>query len=140
MHRENRKLMNSLHEAYTHEKYPSFPIISIPKYTHSDMKANGLTKCIIDFLKFKNHHAERINNISRWVNGRYIKSSMQKGTADVSATIQGKSVKIEIKIGKDRQSEEQKKYQQQIIKAGGYYFIATSFDEFIIWYNLNFNI
>ena len=65
---------------------------------------------------------------------------MQKGTADVSATIQGKSVKIEIKIGKDRQSEEQKKYQQQIIKAGGYYFIATSFDEFIIWYNLNFNI
>ena len=59
---------------------------------------------------------------------------MQVGSADISATIEGRSVKIEIKVGSDRQSEAQKRYQQQVENAGGTYFIATSFEQFEDWF------
>lgn len=138
MNKENRKLLNHLHIEFINKKYPSVPLENIPFYNVNDKKANCLTNCIIDFLSWNKHHAERINNISRMINGKFVKSSMQKGTADISATIGGRSVKIEIKIGADRQSEYQKKYQQQITDAGGIYFVASSFDDFIAWYNNKF--
>ena len=57
------------------------------------------------------------------------------GTADISATIGGRSVKIEVKVGRDRQSEAQRIYQQQVEAAGGIYYIATDFESFVKWYN-----
>ncbi len=57
-----------------------------------------------------------------------------KGTADISATINGRSVKIEIKM-KDKQSEVQREYQRRIEAAGGVYLIVRSFAEFMTWYN-----
>jgi hypothetical protein len=42
---------------------------------------------------------------------QWTKGTSTAGSADISATIKGRSVKIEVKIGKDRQSEAQKKYQ-----------------------------
>jgi len=56
------------------------------------------------------------------------------GSADISATIKGRSVKIEVKIGKDRQSDAQKRYQEMIERAGGIYIIAKDFDSFVEWY------
>lgn len=63
-----------------------------------------------------------------------VRSSMQRGTADISATIMGKSVKIEIKVGRDKQSEHQRRYQEQIERAGGVYIIIRDMDQFIGWY------
>ena len=54
---------------------------------------------------------------------------MTKGSADISATIHGKSVKIEIKWGHDRQSQAKAKYQSEIEKAGGIYLIVHTFDQ-----------
>ena len=102
------------------------------------MTANELTKDIIEFLQSRKCQAERVNNISRQVKGRWVKSNMTKGTADIHCTIKGRSVKIEVKIGKDRQSDAQKLYQQSIELAGGIYYIAKDFDSFYEWYNLNF--
>lgn len=47
-------------------------------------------------------------------------------------------MKIEIKHGKDRQSEAQKRYQADIEMAGGIYYIAKTFDEFYQWYKQRF--
>lgn len=47
-------------------------------------------------------------------------------------------MKIEVKHGRDRQSEAQKKYQADIEKAGGVYYVAKTFDEFYRWYEDNF--
>jgi hypothetical protein len=66
---------------------------------------------------------------------QYIKGTSTNGTADISATIKGKSVKIEIKIGKDRMSQDQMKYRDAILRAGGVYFVSTDFDMFMDWYN-----
>jgi hypothetical protein len=134
------------------EAYPSVPryALSAPKY--EDKTANGLTKCIIEFLQLSNHQAERINTMGRPIDNRkqvtdvigrtktigsmtWGKSTATKGSADISATIQGRSVKIEVKIGKDRQSEDQKVYQTNIEKSGGQYWIAKNFDDFIKKYD-----
>ena len=65
---------------------------------------------------------------------QWTKGTGTAGSADISATIKGRSVKIEVKIGKDRQSEAQKRYQEMIERAGGTYYIARDFDEFVEWY------
>ena len=108
--------------------------------TYTDKTANGLTKMIIDWINYNGGQAERINTTGRYLVGqrKWIKGTGTKGSADISATIQGKSVKIEVKIGKDKMSEDQHRYQEAIEKAGGIYYIAKDFDSFYEWYNKNF--
>jgi hypothetical protein len=67
--------------------------------------------------------------------GQWTKGTGTPGSADISATIRGRSVKIEVKYGKDRQSEVQKVYQQMIEDAGGVYYISRTFDDFIEFYD-----
>ena len=137
-------------------EYPSVPAHAIPTPKYSDNSANGLTKCIIDFLQLSGHQAERINTMGRPIDNRkqvtdvigrtktigsmkWGKSTATKGSADISATINGMSVKIEVKYGNDRQSEDQKKYQESIERSGGQYLIAKTFEDFYLNY-LQFKI
>ena len=158
---ENKALSQAINElkrlylAENKEKYPSIPDHCRVKPTIEYKSANGLTKCIIDFIRLSGGQSERISSEGRVIDTRKtfqnvigqtvttgsirrIKTSGQRGTADISATIKGKSVKIEVKIGSDRQSKEQQEYAESIIRAGGYYVLAPSFDVFLTWYNLTF--
>lgn len=105
--------------------------------------ANGLTRCIIDYLIMKGHQAERVCCIGQPIpqgNGlfKFGKTTMDKGTSDISATIHGQSVKIEIKINGDRMSSYQWEYKKAVEKAGGIYYIARNFVDFLHWYNQKF--
>jgi hypothetical protein len=130
---------------------PNFPEYARVIHKYTDKTANGLTKCIIDYIKFSGGYAERISVTGRYIDnskvvedvigrkrkigsGQYIPSSMQKGSADISAVVKSKTVKIEVKIGKDSQSEDQKKYQSDIERAGGYYIIVRDFADFLTQY------
>jgi hypothetical protein len=152
MNKANKTILVNLAVQELKVKYPSFPDHCIPVPKYSDKTANGLTKCIKDFLNLCGHQAERISSMGRMIDktqvvedciGRrktigsmqYIKGTSTNGTADISATIKGKSVKIEVKIGKDRMSQDQMKYRDAILRAGGVYFVATDFDMFMDWYN-----
>ncbi|NCB84746.1 MAG: hypothetical protein EOM44_09705 [Bacteroidia bacterium] len=136
-------------------KYPSIPAECLAPITHTDKTANGLTKAIIAFIQLNGGQSERINTMGRPIDRRkvytdtvgltrtigsveWIPGTGTKGSADISATIKGKSVKIEVKSGADRQSEAQRKYQQDIEQAGGLYFIAKDFTSFVEWYKLKF--
>jgi len=147
--------LKALHFQSMRNKYPSVPLHAIPKAKYSDTTANGLTKCIIDFIEFMNGQAERINCMGRTIDQRkvkydvlgrprvigevkYIPTTMTKGTADISATIRGRAVKIEVKAGKDRMSDAQRQYKQHIEDAGGIYFVARTFEQFYTWYNETF--
>ena len=122
---------------------------------HRDDTANGCTRCIIAYLKYKGWQAERINTTGIPIDSRrqvtditgktrsigsltWRPSGSTVGSADISATINGRSVKIEVKIGKDRQSEAQRQYQAAIEQAGGLYYIAHDFTTFVAWYHQNF--
>ena len=142
------------------QRYPTFPPHAIPGPKYTDRTSNGLTKCIIDWIEFNGYQAERINSTGRQLDNRktikdvlgnsrtvgsvkWIKGSGQTGTADISATIKGKSVKIEVKCKatKDNyQSQGQKDYQKKIESAGGIYIIARTFQDFYNWYHNFINV
>jgi hypothetical protein len=140
-----------------HPAYPEY--LTFPVKSYTDKTANGLTRCIIDFLKFNGWQAERINTTGRPIDRReivtdvignrrqigsieWIRSGSTTGSADISATIKGRSVKIEVKCkatGDNNQSEGQKLYQAQIEAAGGLYYIARDFQSFMDWYTKTFS-
>lgn len=137
-------------------KYPNVPPYALTIHDYTDKTANGLTRCIIDWINFNDGQAERISNTGRFVVGvkigmdvigrkravgsnKWIKGTGTNGTADISAIIKGKngypiSWKIEVKIGKDRQSEAQQAYQLKIEQVGGVYSIVKDFDMFYAKY------
>ena len=145
-------LLKALYKEREKEKHPYFPDHARVVPAFSDSTANGLTKCVIEWLRLNGHQSERINTMGRPIDNRrtftdvtgrtrqtgsvkWIPSGSQRGSADVSSTIMGQSIKIEIKAGRDRQSEAQKQYQQQVEAAGGVYLIVRNFTEFLQWYD-----
>lgn len=52
-----------------------------------------------------------------------------KGVLDIEATIKGRSVKIDAKVGKDRLRTDQVKYAAAVERAGGIAFAARSVDD-----------
>jgi hypothetical protein len=108
---------------------------------YKDDNSNDLTRCVIDWINYNSYQAERINSTGRQINikgkNKWITGSSTRGTADISATIKGRSVKIEIKCkatGDHYQTEDQKKYQSMIELAGGIYIIVRDFQGFYDWY------
>jgi hypothetical protein len=154
MNKENKKRFEQLYLKYTLEKYPSFVgrEAHIPPPKLKESGANDLTRLVIDFLTFNDCQAERISSQGQYRDGKKVVTdcigrkrtigsgiwtpgTSTKGTADISATILGKSVKIEIKWGADSQSQAQKEYQNAIEKAMGIYIIIKTFDDFVMWFD-----
>lgn len=152
------KMLEAMANEATRKKYPNVPHLA-PR-TFRDDKSNDLTKCIMEYIRLTGGQSERISVTGRYIDqskiftntlgqqrkvgtGKWIKPSMTKGSGDVSAVkkitlggkIVGLTVKIEVKIGADKQSEDQKKYQQEVENAGGVYLLVKSFDDFIEKYN-----
>jgi len=138
MNKQNKQRFIELLTIESKAKYPNMPdharVIKVP----TESSANALTKAVIKWIQLHGGQAERINTMGRMIDTRkvvtnvvgqqsligsmkYIPTTGTKGSADISAVINGKAVKIEIKYGKDRQSEAQKIYEYEITKAGGIY-------------------
>jgi hypothetical protein len=138
------------HEEYFKIKYPNAykdGYYLDPKVPKVD-SANGLTTFICNYLAWLNHRATRINVSGRLVDGvekqpsgakigvkKWIPSSTRKGTADISATIKGRSVMLEIKVGSDRPRPDQLTEQARERRAGGIYEFIKTPDEFFYLYD-----
>lgn len=117
--------------------------------TIPDVKtSNGLTQYVLKFLTFMGHRATRISSAGRLIKSaerqasgttllvsKFITSTTRKGSADVSSTINGRSVMWEIKIGKDKPSEYQLREQEIERRAGGEYFFVKTAEEFLEAYD-----
>ncbi|HAH36811.1 MAG TPA: hypothetical protein DEQ87_13665 [Algoriphagus sp.] len=129
------KQLTRLMEVDMTKSYPSVPSHARRKITFRDHTANDLTSSIIAFFNLQGGFAERINNMGQQLDRKgeriWVKGNGKDGTADISATFNGISVKVEVKAGNDRQSDAQKEYQRRIEAAGGIYIIARNFDGFI---------
>ena len=77
--------------------------------------------------------AYRINNGAVYdVKKRVYRAGVQrKGVPDIIGIIDGRFIGIEVKIGADRQSADQKEIEKEIGEAGGVYFIAKSYDDYL---------
>lgn len=133
-------------------KNSSMPPHAVPKTKYNEKNANGLTKCIVDYINLTGHKAWRVNNGGVYRPGftidrghSVIKSkgtysfNGTKGVADISAKksiyINNRKialpVEIEVKYGKDRLSDAQKKMKIEVENVGGVYLIARTFESFV---------
>ena len=137
-------------------KMPS-AYVPINKYT--DKTAAGLEKSICRFLALKGHQAERIKNMGVAVDNTktftdalgftrkigsvdYRKGTGTKGSADVHSTIKllfhgqtiGLKVTWEVKIGKDKISNDQLDYAESVRASGGRAYFVRTWDEFYKYY------
>lgn len=110
-----------------------------PKYPDV-RKANGLTLFICNYVNWMGYRATRITTTGRVVGGRYIFGQTRRGTADVSATIKGKAVMIEIKVGADRPSKYQLAEQEKERKSGGIYEFVSNPEQFFELYDYVINL
>ena len=133
-------------------KFPSIPEAARYVPTFSDRKANGLTKMILTWFRLKGHQAERVNVLPVVRDRRkvvydcigrprqigsieYRPSGSQRGSADIHAVVNSIAIKVEVKTGRDVQSESQKVYEAQVVAAGGLYLLVRSFSQFLEFYD-----
>lgn len=86
---------------------------------------NGLTQAIIYRINFDGGFVQRVNVVS--VRGHF---ATNKGMPDVVGMYRGAFVGVEIKTGRDKQSEQQQEWQRRCEIAGGRYFIARQWEQF----------
>lgn len=102
--------------------------------------ANALTSAIIKYVTSIGGAARKINNGGTYsvAKGTFLQGTISRGTEDITCTMPimyygmrlGLHVGVEVKIGKDRQSEFQKEREAELHRAGGVYIIAKTFDQF----------
>jgi hypothetical protein len=100
-----------------------------------------LTDAVIKFIKLNGGAARRVNTVGVWdaEQGIFRKGGMKRGFEDVDASFPikingikfGLKVAIEIKIGRDTQSDHQLERQEELEKTGAIYLVAKDIDSFI---------
>ncbi len=131
-------------------KFPAHARPADPLFKYRTKKgANKIESMICDFLLLEGHFGERTKTQGRYVEGKtikrgfygavqtkgkYIPGTSTNGSSDVKAVINGKFVAIEVKSGKDKQSDSQRLYEDKIKSSGGLYWIVKSFEDFFSKY------
>ena len=93
--------------------------------------ASNLTNQIIDYIYSVGGYAWRASSVGVYDTKTHAyRTAPKKGVSDVLACWKGKLIAVEIKIGKDRLSDEQAGFLCNIIHAGGIAFTAKDFDNF----------
>jgi len=100
--------------------HPTLPESAVTPPPYTDRSANGLTKAICDYIRLSGGYATRINTTGQLRGGKWIPGTTRKGTADIHAVYKGYHLSIEVKIGKDRQSIQQRQTEEEeATRAGG---------------------
>jgi hypothetical protein len=104
--------------------------------TFRDDSSNGLTACIVKYITLKGGFASRVNNQGTFNRklGKYIPTTSKRGLPDIIGTYRGLSLHIEVKYGRDVQSEIQKIIESEVIRSGGLYYVAHNFTDFKMWF------
>jgi len=134
------------------KKRPLIPVHAVPMTKMSDKDANSLTRTILFFFEYYGIKAWRQRSEGRFIPGQQVTNVIGQvitvrkskfipqgnsggiGAGDIKAVIPplGRSMDIEVKIGRDRQRESQKAYQSEIEGMGGIYILVRSWEDFYI--------
>lgn len=97
-------------------------------------QTNTLTKAIINYLLLRGHYAVRNNNNGVYdpIKKIFRRNSVTPGMPDiVGFTKDGQYIGVEVKTGRDVQSEFQKRFQAECEQRGAIYILARSVDNVI---------
>ena len=118
------------------ERSPNFPAKYIPRSKYSDRDANGLTRCVVDWLTLNGHFATRLSStgIYREDLKKFVPSQQRAGMPDVLAVVNGHALFIEVKAGKDYVSTVQQNTHKALADAGAWVYVARNFQHFYDWF------
>jgi hypothetical protein len=130
------QLLSQLDHEDRRKRYPTIPDHALPSNKFRDTTANELTAAVIRFLTLEGWYNSRLQSQGQYRAsvGRWTKSTVRRGIGDIMAVINGRTIMIEIKVKKDRQSTYQKQTQIEVEQSGGTYLIVRDFDSFYNWY------
>ena len=95
-------------------------------------KSTELTNQIIDFVYRQGGYAWRASSVGVYDSKmQSFRASAKKGVSDILACLNGQLIAIEVKIGTDRLSDEQKGFLSNVKHAGGISLVATTLEQFI---------
>ena len=121
-------------ELQTDERGVPFEVVKKPLISKSITDTNGITKLIVDYLRYVygSKSIRRISSEGKWRQGiGYIRSE-NKGLSDIEGIVNGKFLSLELKIGKDQIRDSQLKRKREIENDGGIYYLCKweSFEQF----------
>jgi hypothetical protein len=94
---------------------------------------NQVLAAVANYLKLRGVFFWRTNNIPVYDKTRGAFRSMpefsRKGVPDIIAIVKGQFVGLEMKRPDGRQSADQKQFEEDVVKAGGRYFVIKSIDD-----------
>lgn len=135
-------------------RHANIPEHARPRMKFSDTTANELTSSILAYFHLAKARGVKCRAWRQPSEGRYLPEKWEtnsvghriqtakgifiprdknaKGAGDILAICSGKFLSIEVKIGKDRQSDIQSEFQSDIEDSGGKYFIVRNWDSFVL--------
>lgn len=137
---ESVRELEQLYFDWHYTKYSVIPENARFVTKFRDDSANGLTKCVLTYLKIRGAFASRINTTGIYRNDikKFVPNTQKKGLADVAATYKSFSLQIEIKVGRDKMSNKQNEVKTEFELSGGYWFTAQDFTSFKDWFDTLF--
>ena len=132
-----RKIKPSTSVILPFSKEKTASILRRPKKTRNTSPTNQLTSDVIDYIRLHDKcDAWRVNSTGTYRDGiGFVQNKSIKGFPDIIASLNGRFVGIEIKFGKDFQSEDQKAVQARIEATNGRYLIVKDLDTFMAWFD-----
>jgi hypothetical protein len=117
-------------ELQTDERGVPFEVVKQPLVSKSVTDTNGITKLIVDYLRYVygSSSIRRISSEGKYRKGIGFIPSSNKGMSDIEGIIYGKFLSLEVKIGKDTIRESQLKRKAEIEKDGGIYYLCKWID------------
>jgi hypothetical protein len=127
---KRKAIQKRITELQTDERGVPFEVVKQPLVSKSITDTNGITKLIVDYLRYVygSKSIRRISSEGKWRQGiGYIPSS-NKGMSDAEGMVNGKFLSLELKIGKDTIRESQLKRKAEIENDGGIYYLCKWID------------
>jgi hypothetical protein len=127
---KRKAVQKRITELQTDERGVPFEVTKQPLVSKSVTDTNGITKLIVDYLRYVygSSSIRRISSEGKYRVGiGYIRSE-NKGLSDIEGIVNGKFLSLELKIGKDKQRDSQKARQIEVENDGGIYYLCKWID------------
>ena len=127
---KRKAVQKRITELQTDERGVPFEVIKQSLISKSVHDTNGITKLILDYLRYVygSSSIRRISSEGKYRKGIGFIPSSNKGLSDIEGIIYGKFLSLEVKIGKDTIRESQLKRKAEIEKDGGIYYLCKWID------------
>jgi hypothetical protein len=127
---KRKAVQKRITELQTDERGVPLEVIKQQLISKSVHDTNGITKLILDYLRYVygSSSIRRISSEGKYRKGIGFIPSSNKGMSDIEGIVYGKFLSLEVKIGKDTIRESQLKRKAEIENDGGIYYLCKWID------------